>query len=180
MLPDYEIKRAPSIGKQIDAFILFVWMLLLIQFCLFILFQPMDQTDGTRFRLIANSNSVEDQQLKNEVKNSIEPILRTYASNPEKTYAQLEQTVDNLSEKYEEKIILSTGQALFPPKVWNDGISAQTYVESIVITIGSGRGDNWWCALFPKVCYKEEIKEEKKKEKPKFFVWEWLKKKFST
>ena len=30
--------------------------------------------------------------------------------------------------------------------------------------------------LFPKVCYKEEVKEEK----PKFWVWEWLKKKFST
>ena len=177
MLPDYEIKRAPRIGKQIDAVILFVWMLLLIQFCLFILFQPMEQTDGTRFRLIANSNSVEDQQFKNEVRDNIEPILRTYQSNPQETYVELEQVVDKLSEKYEEKITLSTGQALFPPKVWNDGIVAQTHVDSIVITIGSGRGDNWWCALFPKVCYKDE---EKKKEKPKFFVWEWLKKKFST
>ncbi|WP_391207484.1 stage II sporulation protein R [Psychrobacillus sp. L4] len=175
MLPDYEIKRAPSIGKQVDAIIFFVWMLLLIQFCLFFLFQSTDQADGLRFRLIANSNTMEDQQVKNEVKNSIEPLLIQYQNNPQ-SYAELEQVVDKLSEKFEQKIYLSTGFALFPPKVWNKGITAQTNVESVVITIGSGRGDNWWCALFPKVCYKEEVVEEK----PKFWVWEWLKKKFST
>lgn len=176
MLPDYEIKRAPRIGKQIDAVIFFVWMLLVIQFCLFILFQSTDQSEGIRFRLIANSNTIVDQQIKNEVKNSIEPILIKYENNPKDAHPELQEVVDKFSEKYKEKIILSTGQALFPPKVWNHGITAQAHVESIVITIGSGRGDNWWCALFPKVCYKEEVKEEK----PKFWIWEWLKKKFST
>ncbi|WP_391119943.1 stage II sporulation protein R [Psychrobacillus sp. L3] len=175
MLPDYEIKRVSSIGKQIDTIIFFVWMLLLIQFCLFLLFQSTEQVDGLRFRLIANSNTMEDQQVKNEVKNSIEPLLIQYQNNPQ-TYAELEQVVDKLSEKFEQKIHLSTGLALFPPKVWNQGITAQANVESVVITIGSGRGDNWWCALFPKVCYKEEVVEEK----PKFWVWEWLKKRFST
>lgn len=175
MLPDYEIKRAPRIGNQIDAIIFFVWMLLLIQFFLFILFQPLDQTDGIRFRLIANSNTTEDQRIKAEVKSIIEPILMKYDTNPQQTYEELNSAVDKLSEKLEEKIILSTGTALFPPKVWNQGIAAQNNVESIVITIGNGRGDNWWCALFPKVCYKEELEE-----KPKFWIWEWLKKKFST
>lgn len=175
MLPDYEIKRAPRISDKVDAVIFFVWMLLLIQFCLFILFQPTDQADELRFRLIANSNTIEDQQIKNEVKNSIEPLLVQYQNNPQ-IYAKLEQAVDKLSEKYEKNINLSTGLALFPPKAWNQGITAQNHVESVVITIGSGRGDNWWCALFPKVCYKEEVVDEK----PKFWVWEWLKKKFST
>ena len=176
MLPDYEIKKAPTLGKQIDSVIFFVWILLVIQFCLFILFQPTEQADGIRFRLIANSNTVEDQQFKYVVKNEIAPLLLKYEANPAATYKELKQTVDKISEKYEEKVTLSTGQALFPPKVWNEGISAQSTIESVVITIGSGRGDNWWCAIFPKVCYKEEVKEEK----PKFFVWEWLKKKFST
>ena len=71
---------------------------------------------------------------------------------------------------------LSLSFEVFPPKEWESGIAAQTQVEAIVVSIGSGRGDNWWCGLFPKACYKEEVKEEK----PKFFVWEWLKKKFST
>ena len=176
MLPDYEIKKAPRIGKQIDAVIFFVWMILLIQFCLFLLFQQGEEVEGIRFRLIANSNTTVDQQIKNDVKHHIEPILLSYQSNPQKTFNELEQTVKKLSNSLETKITLTKGQASFPPKVWNEGISSQVMTESIVISIGKGRGDNWWCALFPKVCYKEEVKEEK----PKFWVWEWLKKKFST
>lgn len=177
MLPDYEIKKAPKLGGQIDAIIFFVWMLLVIQFCLFFLFQSGEEAEGMRFRLIANSNTVQDQQIKEEVKSAIEPILLNYTQNQQQTYSELEQVVDKLSEKLNEEINISTGMALFPPKVWNNGITSQTNVESIVISIGHGRGDNWWCSLFPKVCYKEEVEKE---EKPKFWVWEWLKKKFST
>ncbi|MFJ8065576.1 stage II sporulation protein R [Psychrobacillus sp. NPDC096426] len=177
MLPDYEIKKAPRLGGQIDAVIFFVWMLLIIQFCLFFLFPQGEVAEGMRFRLIANSNTIQDQQIKEEVKNAIEPILLKYNQNQQQTYSELEQAVDKLSEKLNEEIHISTGMALFPPKVWNDGITSQTNVESIVISIGHARGDNWWCSLFPKVCYKEELEKE---EKPKFWVWEWLKKKFST
>lgn len=176
MLPDYEIKRTRSTWGQLDSIIFFVWMLLLMQLVLFVIFQGTDQAEGMRFRLIANSNTVEDQQIKEEIKSIIEPILMNYGDNPTQTYVDLEQAVDKLSEKLNEDINLSTGQAMFPPKYWNQGITAQASVESIVIKIGNGRGDNWWCALFPKVCYKEEVVEEK----PKFWVWEWLKKKFST
>lgn len=176
MLPDYEIKKAPSIGKQIDAAIFFVWMLLLIQFCLFLLFPQGEEVEGIRFRLIANSNTMEDQQVKNDVKHHIEPILLNYENNPRATYTELEQAVEKLSNKLDTTITINRGEALFPPKVYNEGISSQMVADSIVISIGNARGDNWWCALFPKVCYKEELEEEK----PKFFVWEWLKKKFST
>ncbi|WP_144512014.1 stage II sporulation protein R [Bacillus sp. FJAT-22090] len=177
MLPDYEIKKAPAISQKVDAIIFFIWMLLVIQFCLFFLFQQGEEAQGLRFRLIANSNTMQDQQMKNEVKNTIEPILMKYENNQQQTYMELEQAVDKLSEKLGEEINISTGLALFPPKVWKNGVTAQTNVESIVISIGNARGDNWWCSLFPKVCYKEEPKKE---EKPKFWVWEWVKKKFST
>ncbi len=177
MLPDYEIKRATSIGQKIDAVILFVWTLLVIQMVLFLLFQGTDEAEGTRVRLIANSNTAYDQQMKMEVKEQIAPILLNYYENADKTMQELEAAVSTLSNKYNEQITVSRGDALFPPKEWNGTILPQANVDSIVISIGKARGDNWWCALFPKVCYKEE---EKKEEKPKFFVWEWLKKKFST
>lgn len=176
MLPDYEIKKAPSVGKQIDAVIFFIWMLLIIQFCLFLLFPQGEETEGVRFRLIANSNTTEDQQMKNDVKHHIEPILLNYENNPQETYNQLEQVVKKLSTTLNTSITISKGEAVFPPKVLKEGISSQMATESIVISIGNAKGDNWWCALFPKVCYKEEVEEEK----PKFWVWEWLKKKFST
>lgn len=177
MLPDYEIKRVPRFGQQVDAVIYFVWMLLIIQFCLFFLFQQGEEAEGIRFRLIANSNTTVDQQIKNEVKSTIEPILMKYESNQQQTYLELEQAVENLSKSLGEQISITKGQAVFPPKAWKEGITSQANVESIVVSIGNGRGDNWWCSLFPKACYKEEPKKD---EKPKFWVWEWLKKKFST
>ena len=177
MLPDYEIKRATTVGQKIDAVVLFVWTLLVIQMVLFLLFQGTDQAEGTRIRLIANSNTAYDQQIKMEVKDQITPILVNYYENADKTMQELEAAVSSLSEKYGEQITISRGEALFPPKEWEGAILPQANVESVVISIGKARGDNWWCALFPKVCYKEEVEKE---EKPKFFVWEWLKKKFST
>lgn len=176
MLPDYEIKRATTTKQKIDSTIFFIWMLLIMQMFLFLLFQEDQSVEDFRFRLIANSNTSADQLIKNEVKQSIEPILMKYNNNQRQTYVELEQAVDKLSEKLNEPINISIGQALFPPKEWNDGITSQAIVDSIVIKIGDGRGDNWWCSLFPKACFKEEEVEEK----PKFFVWEWLKKKFST
>lgn len=176
MLPDYEIKRATSVGQKIDATILFVWMLLVIQTFLFLFIHDTEQTEAMRFRLVANSNTVYDQQVKKEVQEIIAPMLINYEMNPEQTYTELEKVVESLSSSFQEKMTITKGQTMFPPKEWESGIAAQTNVEAIVISIGSGRGDNWWCGLFPKACYKEEVKEEK----PKFFVWEWLKKKFST
>ena len=99
MLPDYEIKKAPRLGGQIDAVIFFIWMLLLIQFCLFFLFQPGEEAEGMRFRLIANSNTVQDQQIKEEVKKAIEPILINYSQNQQQTYSELEQAVDEVVRK---------------------------------------------------------------------------------
>lgn len=176
MLPDYEIKRAVKVGQKIDAVILFVWMLLVIQTILFVFIHDAEQTEAMRFRLVANSNTAHDQQLKMEVQEKIAPILVNYENNPEETFKELENMVITLSGIFQEKMTITQGQTIFPPKEWESGIAAQTKVDAIVISIGSGRGDNWWCGLFPKACYKEEVKEEK----PKFFVWEWLKKKFST
>lgn len=176
MLPDYEIKRAGKVGQKIDVVILFVWMLLVIQTILFVFIHNDEQTEAMRFRLVANSNTAYDQQVKMKVQEKIAPILVNYEKDPDAAIKELENTVVSLSSSLQENMTITKGQTIFPPKEWESGIAAQTQVEAIVVSIGSGRGDNWWCGLFPKACYKEEVKEEK----PKFFVWEWLKKKFST
>ena len=43
----------------------------------------------------------------------------------------------------------------FPEKEFNNKIYKEGYYESLVITLGSGKGDNWWCLLFPKMCLVE-------------------------
>ena len=73
-------------------------------------------------------------------------------------------------------IHVSLAKALIPPKIYGTYFHAQDFHQSLIVTIGSGKGDNWWCALFPKVCYQEE--EVIEEEPVKFWTWEWIKSKF--
>ncbi len=56
-----------------------------------------------------------------------------------------------------------TKEALFPPKRSGFVIHPQATYDAYILTIGSGRGDNWWCALFPKICFPDKEKKRKKK-----------------
>ena len=66
---------------------------------------------------------------------------------------------------------LERTEALFPPKRSGLYIHPQAVYDAYILTIGSGRGDNWWCALFPKVCYPDEkdanVEKQAKKKKMK-------------
>ena len=74
-------------------------------------------------------------------------------------------------------ITLERKEALFPPKRSGLVIHPQATYDAYILTIGSGRGDNWWCAIFPKICFPD--KREDEEEKVTFFVWEWIKGMFS-
>ena len=58
---------------------------------------------------------------------------------------------------------LERTEALFPPKRSGFIIHPQAEYDAYILTIGSGRGDNWWCSLFPKVCFPEEKESERMK-----------------
>jgi stage II sporulation protein R len=140
--------------------------------------------DAIQIRIIANSNTNEDQQVKSLVYQEIQPLLQKAADTFQST-AQLEQQLTQISNEISQKaeaitdqeIHISLANALIPAKT--DGIYfyAQDFHKALIITIGSGKGDNWWCALFPKVCYQEE-EEEVVEEPVKFWIWDWIKSKF--
>ena len=64
-------------------------------------------------------------------------------------------------------ISLERKEALFPPKRSGLFISPQATYDAYILTIGSGRGDNWWCAMFPKICFPD--KERRRRGKSHFF-----------
>jgi stage II sporulation protein R len=190
MLPDYEInpKKKPLFEKLMP-YIEFVIMLIIIQsvVTLFTAGQPED--DSIRFRLLAHSDAPADQRMKQEIQQVIEPLI----ANAVATSGSRQELAANLAE-LEGKILevaseISNGipvslertAALFPPKRSGLVIHPQAAYDAYILTIGSGRGDNWWCALFPKICFPDkkdsepEEEVEKEDEKVTFFVWEWIK-----
>lgn len=190
MLVDYDIEREQKKDSFIP-FIQFVLMILFIQCLVYLLPDWMTSSatevdeDTLRFRVIANSNSDVDQQLKAEVLAEIEPLM-IQALQSEDIQSSLVEIEEELLQKATaianaegETVTFGRERALFPPKLLGATLYPQNYYDAYVLTIGSGRGDNFWCALFPNVCYPEPKEEEQVEEKPKFFVWEWLQKVFS-
>ncbi|WP_432363678.1 stage II sporulation protein R [Sporosarcina sp. UB5] len=185
MLQDYEITNLKQ-NNRIDRFMAvveFILVLFLIQSALLLFTGQVEQEEEIRFRILSHSNAPADQKVKEEIRLVIEPMINEAISQA----ASKSEIVDNL--KAIESTILQTAQsmaggqdvsfdrtaALFPPKRSGFVITPQAPYDAYILKIGSGRGDNWWCSLFPRVCFPEKNVDKDEEEKVTFFVWEWIK-----
>lgn len=118
--------------------------------------------DAIRFRVIANSDSFEDQNLKLEIKNKVERELYKVIGNAESIKEARESvennldTVDKILKKYGINYEINYGNNYFPKKEYKGITYEEGMYESLVITLGSGLGKNWWCVLFPPLCLLDE------------------------
>lgn len=142
------------------------------------LFQPHAAEEPVRYRILAHSDSPADQAVKLRIQQEVEPMIAS-ALAAAATPAEIDTALAGLEAEMlatarqlspDRTITLERKNALFPAKRTGLWISPQDTYDAYVMTIGSGKGSNWWCSVFPKVCYDEEQEEEP----VKFFVWEWI------
>ncbi len=117
-----------------------------------------------RLRVIPNSNSSLDQSMKNKVKKYLEKNTYATLSNVtdiEEARTKINDSLSNLDininkifkdNKYNMEYTVDFGYNYFPEKKYRVLKYEEGYYESLVITIGEGKGDNWWCVLFPNLC----------------------------
>lgn len=129
-----------------------------------------------RFRIIANSNEKEDQKLKYEIKNAIEPDIMSKLSNSN-SIEEARENIKNYIPQAEETISLYTndykinyGNNYFPEKVYKGVTYEAGEYESLVVTLGNGLGENWWCVLFPPLCLLEAEENEISDTEYRFYV----------
>ncbi len=123
--------------------------------------------EAIRIRIIANSNSNYDQNIKLKVKTSVEKDIYRLLIGVKNIEEARKIINKNLSiidsdvgttlkkENYELPYKINFGLNYFPKKNFRGITYEEGYYESIVITLGSGLGDNWWCVLFPPICMLE-------------------------
>ena len=122
--------------------------------------------DTIRFRIIANSNTYEDQQLKRVIKKDLElnlfPLLENSNSVNEtkQTIQDNLPTIENLLSKYNVDYKINYGNNYFPAKEYDNYIYDEGYYESLVIELGEASGNNWWCVMYPPLCLIESNNEE--------------------
>lgn len=137
--------------------------------------------EAIRFRVIANSNTVYDQNVKIQVRNtvqneifklikdsnSIDNTRRILSEHKKELY---EVTNNKLKElNYDKDFKINFGINHFPKKKYKGLVYKEGNYESLVITLGSGEGDNFWCVLFPPLCLLE-AEDNTSEVEYKFFI----------
>lgn len=144
-----------------------------ILFLLTILFFYFNKEDiiippsSIRFRIIANSNNEIDQELKQTIKDELTPYLNQIMSKAHNKDEALSLLNDNLStfqsiiNKYTSDSIINIGKNYFPEKEYMKIKIPEGYYESMVITLGNGLGDNFWCVMYPPMCLIDDSNSSK-------------------
>lgn len=122
--------------------------------------------ESIRFRVIANSNSKEDQMIKERVVSKLKNNLKSLKYTPKNINDTRQSINDNLKvidETLKQEVkgySINYGYNYFPEKVYKGIYYEEGEYESLVITLGEGVGNNFWCVLFPPLCLIDENEEE--------------------
>lgn len=118
-----------------------------------------------RLRIIANSDSVVDQTVKHKVRDAILAEVESWERQPEtieearKVMKEHLPFFQQLAEKTLQKhgldydVNVDFGKVSFPTKLYGDHLYPAGKYEALRITLGQGEGENWWCVLFPPLCF---------------------------
>lgn len=120
--------------------------------------------EAIRLRIIANSNSEIDQNVKleirDEVVNYIYPLVKEIEDQQEareiiyQSVNEIEKLVNQVLIKndIQTNYYVDYGMTNFPTKAYGDKIYKAGQYEAVYIVLGEGNGENWWCVLFPPLC----------------------------
>lgn len=147
--------------------------------------------ESIRFRVVANSNEKKDQLNKKLIVNNLEKeIISTLneSNNLEQSREMLksnihkfESNIDRtlLQNKIKEDYEINYGNNYFPEKNYKGVKYQEGYYESLVVTLGDGKGSNFWCVLFPPLCLLEGEETESNEIEYSSFIKEVVDKYFS-
>lgn len=146
--------------------------------------------EAVRIRIIPNSDSIEDQFMKKQVKEYVEDKMYHLLEDTtsinlarktiKETIPMLEEDIQNIfvENNYSQEFKIKYGANYFPKKEYKGTSYEEGYYESLVIEIGEAKGSNWWCVLFPPLCMLEAEESETDEIEYKFLVQEILSKIF--
>ncbi|MCL2817112.1 MAG: stage II sporulation protein R [Clostridiales bacterium] len=121
-----------------------------------------------RLHVIANSDSPYDQEVKLLVRDKVIEVLESAlagVSGKEEAAAVIGQNLGLIEEACREVLAgladygvrAGLGEAEFPTKAYGDWVLPAGEYDALRIVLGEGRGRNWWCVLFPPLCFVDAV-----------------------
>lgn len=135
------------------------------------LLQPSISSKILRFHVLANSDSKEDQAVKEEVRDAVgvylQPLIEDAESLEEtkqiiaRNLGQVVETAKETLEKngFDYEVSARITRTDFPEKTYGAYTFPKGEYEALQIIIGEGEGQNWWCVLYPNMCFKGTVFE---------------------
>jgi len=118
-----------------------------------------------RLHVIANSDSDADQNLKYLVRDNVIKYIREISKTAASKDEIIEIAQNNLEEienialqtiyehGYDYTVQVNIGNFAFPSKQYGDITLPPGYYDALKIEIGEANGQNWWCVMFPPLCF---------------------------
>ncbi len=118
-----------------------------------------------RLHVIANSNSEEDQNLKYLVRDSLLNYMSSICENISTKEEAMELAKNNIQKfqeiaesviienGYDYSVCVEVGNYSFPTKKYGDISLPAGLYDALRVKIGSASGENWWCVMFPSLCF---------------------------
>ena len=128
-------------------------------------FREQPHEEYLRIHIRANSNLADDQQVKYMVKDKIVDYLTPFIAECDTKQKAERLLQDNLKgiervallvlrqNGFDYSVKASVKREEFPTRVY-DGVCLENgFYDALIIELGSGEGDNWWCVVYPPLCF---------------------------
>ncbi|NBI30638.1 stage II sporulation protein R [Chengkuizengella marina] len=121
--------------------------------------------ESIRLRILANSDSARDQWIKGEIRNEIVNYMNDWVIKPNQItdaramvmshMNQIEALVGKVLQDngFGESYSVELGEFDFPTKMYGNKVYPAGVYEALRVIVGEGQGQNWWCVLFPPLCF---------------------------
>ncbi len=122
-----------------------------------------------RLHVVANSNSNADQKLKLAVRDRIlrdTSHIFNQSANPNKALSLARENTDYIKTIAEDEIrrcgfkhnvSVVVGKTVFPTKTYGNIALPKGRYNAVNIRIGAAKGENWWCVMYPPLCFTDGI-----------------------
>jgi stage II sporulation protein R len=121
--------------------------------------------EALRLRILANSDTPQDQWLKREIRDEVVKQITIWVKDLkdiDEARDEVQLSLEDIDSLVKEAIEsrgfaysaeVEYGEITFPSKLYGNKLYPAGQYEGLLITIGEGQGDNWWCVLFPPLCF---------------------------
>ncbi|MBW8349992.1 stage II sporulation protein R [Bacillus sp. IITD106] len=121
--------------------------------------------EAIRLRILANSDGEKDQEVKRAIRDAVNAEITNWVQDltsidaARTTITSRLDYVEEIAKKelaarnLDYSVKVEFGNVQFPTKLYGQYLYPAGTYEAILITLGEGKGANWWCVLFPPLCF---------------------------